>query len=90
MAEESKEPSGENQKKVTLVSQESEKFEVDLDVALMSELVKTMFDDESAGEIQEIPLPNVSSSTLTQVIAFCTQHVKVEKMTEIEKPIKSV
>ena len=74
---------------VHLVSQEGEQFEVSVDIATMSELVKTMFDtDQSEDEVQEIPLPNVKSFILLKVIEFLT-HYKEEPMTEIEKPLKS-
>lgn len=55
----------------------------------MSELVKTMInDDPDDEEAQEIPLPNVKSPILAEVIKFL-EHYKVEPMTEIEKPLKS-
>ena len=74
---------------VHLVSQEGEQFEVPLDVATMSELVKTMFDtDQPEDEVQKMPLPNVKSSILSKVIEFLI-HYKEEPMTKIEKPLKS-
>jgi S-phase kinase-associated protein 1 len=74
---------------VHLVSQEGEQFEVPLDVATMSELVKTMYDSEQPeDEVQEMPLPNVKSSILSKVIEFFN-HYKEDPMTEIEKPLKS-
>jgi len=70
---------------VHLVSQEGESFDVALETAKMSELVKTMIDEEQeAEEAQEIPLPNVKSQILTKVIDFIA-HYKTEAMTEIEK-----
>ena len=71
---------------VILVSQESESFEVPLDIALMSELVKQIVDVDQLNEDekQEIPLPNVKSTILAKVIEFA-QHYKVEPMSEIEK-----
>mmetsp|Transcript_25178 Transcript_25178/g.37099 ORF Transcript_25178/g.37099 Transcript_25178/m.37099 type:complete len:169 (+) Transcript_25178:56-562(+) len=74
---------------VHLVSQEGEQFDVSLEVAKMSELVKTMFDDEQADdEVQEIPLPNVKTAILAKIIEFA-EHYKTDPMTEIEKPLKS-
>jgi len=74
---------------VLLVSQEGEHFKVPVDIATMSELVKTMFDTEQPeDEVQEIPLPNIKSSILVKVIEFLT-HYKEELMTDIEKPLKS-
>ena len=55
----------------------------------MSELVKTMLDEDAdEEEAQEVPLPNVKSAVLTKVIEFCRHHQE-EPMTEIEKPLKS-
>jgi S-phase kinase-associated protein 1 len=61
-----------------------------MNVANMSELVKTMMDedaDEDDGPT-EIPLPNVKAQVLRKVIEFCEHHLQ-EPMTEIEKPLKS-
>mmetsp|Transcript_14118 Transcript_14118/g.47648 ORF Transcript_14118/g.47648 Transcript_14118/m.47648 type:complete len:186 (-) Transcript_14118:163-720(-) len=74
---------------VNLVSQEGEAFNVTLALASMSDLVKTMVDEEQdEDEAQEIPLPNVKSPILAKVITFC-QRYKEEPMSEIEKPLKS-
>jgi len=54
----------------------------------MSELVKSMIEDDADG-MTEIPLPNVKATVLQKVIEFCTHHIKQEAMTEIEKPLKS-
>jgi len=70
---------------VHLVSQEGESFDVQIGIAKMSELVKTMIDeDQDDDDAQEIPLPNVKSPILAKVIEFC-QHYKTEPMNEIEK-----
>lgn len=77
-------------KTVHLVSQEGETFDVSLPVARMSELVKTMIDeDQDDEEAQEIPLPNVKSQILAKVIEF-SQHYQTEPMQEIEKVIDFV
>jgi S-phase kinase-associated protein 1 len=54
----------------------------------MSELVKSMMDEDDSEEVNEIPLPNVKANVLRKVIEFCEHH-SVEPMTEIEKPLKS-
>ena len=73
-----------------------------LSVAKMSELVKSMIDEDAeesdddnddgdkkqGATISEIPLPNVKSQVLNKVIEFCEHHLQ-EPMTEIEKPLKS-
>jgi S-phase kinase-associated protein 1 len=74
---------------VHLVSKEGESFEISLENAKMSELVKIMIDEEEDEDVaQEIPLPNVRSAILAKVIEFM-QHHKIEPMTDITKPIKS-
>mmetsp|Transcript_8350 Transcript_8350/g.29478 ORF Transcript_8350/g.29478 Transcript_8350/m.29478 type:complete len:199 (-) Transcript_8350:622-1218(-) len=64
----------EDDRRVNLMSQEGDQFEVEVKVAKMSELVKTMIPeeaDEDDEEAQEIPLPNVKSHVLAKVIEFC-------------------
>ncbi|CAM9162781.1 unnamed protein product [Heterosigma akashiwo] len=80
----------EDSRTVHLVSQEGDSFDVAVNVAKMSELVKTMIDDdaEDDAEPQEIPLPNVKGTVLAKVIEFC-RHYKEDPMVEIEKPLKS-
>jgi S-phase kinase-associated protein 1 len=70
------------------VSKEGDQFTVPLSVANMSELVKSMMDEEESDEVNEIPLPNVKANVLQKVIEFCEHHAQ-EPMTEIEKPLKS-
>jgi hypothetical protein len=78
---------------VHLVSQEGEQFEVSLDVAKISELVRTMFpssslwsfhDDQIDDEVPEIPFPDVKRHILAKVIEYA-EHYQVEPMTEIAK-----
>eukprot|EP01040_Poterioochromonas_malhamensis_P005251 gene5251-5631_t len=70
---------------VHLLSQDCESFDVPLDVANMSEFVKSIIDE---GAEEEIPISQVKSSILAKVIEFC-QHYKAHPMEEIEKPLKS-
>ena len=74
---------------VHLVSKEGESFEISLENAKMSELVKIMIDEEEDEDVaQEIPLPNVRSAILIKVIKFMNHHM-IEPMTDITKPIRS-
>jgi len=57
--------------KVTLVSSDSIPFEVETCIAFQSELLKTMCDDIDQPE-SVIPLPNVNSMVLAQVIDYCS------------------
>ena len=77
------------------ISKEGDSFPVPTAVATMSELVKTMMDedeeendDQDGSSTPEIPLPNVKAQVLKKVIEFCDHHL-AEPMTEIEKPLKS-
>jgi len=71
---------------VKLKSSQGDLFVVEKDVALMSNLLKSMVED--AGLDEEIPLPNVKSSILQKVIDYCKQH-KESPPEEIGKPLKS-
>jgi hypothetical protein len=72
--------------KVTLVSMEGKSYEVSRNVALMSELVKSMIDDDDDNddEGEVIPLPNIKSTVLSKVIEFCRHHEN-NPMKKIEK-----
>ncbi len=69
---------------VHLISSEGESFDVALRVARTSELVRSMVDDYSGDEAQEIPLPNVKSTILALVVEFIRRNA-AEPMNEIEK-----
>jgi S-phase kinase-associated protein 1 len=71
---------------VKLKSSQGEVFEVEEEVACMSQLVKTMVEDSGADE--EIPLPNVKTAILGKVLDYCKFH-KDEPPAEIQKPLKS-
>eukprot|EP00588_Corethron_pennatum_P014130 CAMPEP_0194267272 /NCGR_PEP_ID=MMETSP0169-20130528/1849_1 /TAXON_ID=218684 /ORGANISM="Corethron pennatum, Strain L29A3" /LENGTH=166 /DNA_ID=CAMNT_0039008091 /DNA_START=167 /DNA_END=667 /DNA_ORIENTATION=+ len=73
---------------IKLVSKEGDEFKVPIEVAKVSELVKTMIEEEGDDGEHEIPLPNVKATVLAKVIDFCTRHAR-EPMNEIEKPLKS-
>ena len=82
--------------KVTLVSSDGDKFEVEARTAAFSDLVKTMMteidseeEEEEEEEGQVIPLANVTSVILAKVIEFCEYHANNGPMKEIEKPLKS-
>jgi S-phase kinase-associated protein 1 len=76
-------------RQLNLVSQEGDSFALPLEIAMMSELVKTMIEEEEeCDDVQEIPLPNVKTVVLSKVMEFM-KHYKEDPMTEIEKPLKS-
>uniref|UniRef100_A0A7N0U357 SKP1-like protein n=1 Tax=Kalanchoe fedtschenkoi TaxID=63787 RepID=A0A7N0U357_KALFE len=64
-------------KKITLKSSDGESFEVDEIVALESQTIKHMIEDDCADN--GIPLPNVTSRILAKVIEYCKRHVESVK-----------
>mmetsp|Transcript_17833 Transcript_17833/g.38219 ORF Transcript_17833/g.38219 Transcript_17833/m.38219 type:complete len:163 (-) Transcript_17833:301-789(-) len=72
--------------KLTLKSSQGEIFEVDLEVACMSTLIKNMVED--SGNDEEIPLPNVKTPILSKIIDYCKYHKEVPAE-DIQKPLKS-
>ncbi|KAL9245631.1 hypothetical protein vseg_019256 [Gypsophila vaccaria] len=62
------------EKKITLKSSDGETFEVEETVALESQTIKHMIEDDCADNV--IPLPNVTSKILAKVIEYCKKHVE--------------
>ncbi|XP_074280472.1 SKP1-like protein 1B [Silene latifolia] len=60
-------------KKIMLKSSDGEDFEVDEVVALESQTIKHMIEDDCADNA--IPLPNVTAKILSKVIEYCKKHV---------------
>ncbi|KAL8160510.1 hypothetical protein V2J09_002047 [Rumex salicifolius] len=66
-----------SQKKITLKSSDGETFEVEESVAVESQTIKHMIEDDCADNV--IPLPNVTSKILAKVIEYCRKHVESPK-----------
>ena len=49
-------------------------FEVEENVAMLSQTIKHMIEDDCAQSV--IPVPNVKSQTLARVIEYCKNHVQ--------------
>nr|XP_043636236.1 SKP1-like protein 1 [Erigeron canadensis] len=67
---------------IILKSSDGETFEVDEAVALESQTIKHMIEDQCADTA--IPLPNVTSKILSKVIEYCKKHV--EHKADDDKP----
>ncbi|XP_031127190.1 SKP1-like protein 1A [Ipomoea triloba] len=70
-------------KMIVLKSSDGETFEVEEAVALESQTIKHMIEDDCADTV--IPLPNVTSKILAKVIEYCKRHVEAAAKTE-DKP----
>ncbi|GMJ14875.1 Arabidopsis SKP-like 2 [Hibiscus trionum] len=64
-------------RKIILKSSDGENFEVDEAVALESQTIKHMIEDDCADN--GIPLPNVTSKILSKVIEYCKKHVEASE-----------
>ncbi|XP_037438261.1 SKP1-like protein 1 [Triticum dicoccoides] len=62
------------EKKLTLRSSDGMEFVVEEMVAMESQAIKHMIEDDCANNI--IPLPNVKAEILAMVIKYCKQHVE--------------
>ena len=71
---------------VKLKSSQDDIIEVELDVACMSELVKSMFED--CGTDEEFPLTRVNTAILRKVLDYCRHHVN-DPAAPIQMPLPS-
>ncbi|KAG5599702.1 hypothetical protein H5410_031072 [Solanum commersonii] len=62
---------------IILRSFDRETFEVDEAVALESQTIKHMIEDDYDNTV--IPLPNITSKILVKVIEYCKNHLEVPK-----------
>ena len=73
--------------KAKLLLKDGEEYEVDVEIAQKSVLIKGLLED--SGTDEQIPLPNVAKPIFEKVIEFCV-YLKDHTPPEIEKPLKSV
>ena len=71
-------------KMLTLRSCDGEEFEVEEIVAMESQTIKHMIEDDCADS--GIPLPNVSSRILSRVIEYCRKHVQARGAAPADGP----
>ncbi|CAL9245703.1 unnamed protein product [Arabidopsis halleri] len=70
-------------KMVMLQSCDGESFQVEEAVAVQSQTIAHMVEDDCVGD--EIPILNVTGATLSKVIEYCKKHVVAESLTEESK-----
>uniref|UniRef100_A0A2N9FU46 SKP1 component POZ domain-containing protein n=1 Tax=Fagus sylvatica TaxID=28930 RepID=A0A2N9FU46_FAGSY len=69
--------SAEVKKNITLRSSDNETFEMEERVAMLSETIKHLIEDDCVVCVDSvIPVPNVKSDTLARVIEYCKKHVE--------------
>lgn len=75
--------------KITLISNDGQRFEVPLAVARMSAVIAGQInDDDDDNEIEnEFPCPKLSGDILQKVVDYCT-HYQEEPMEKIETPLQ--
>ncbi|XP_028782465.1 SKP1-like protein 1B [Neltuma alba] len=74
-------------RKIVLKSSDGEPFEVDEAVALESQTIKHMIEDDCADS--GIPLPIVTSKILSKVIEYCKKHVEAANSEKISEDLKA-
>ncbi|KAM1004064.1 hypothetical protein ACFX13_004378 [Malus domestica] len=84
---------GAEKKKISLKTSDGEVFEIDGDIAMQFQTVKSFFQDEGVGDMV-MPLPNVHSAELVNIIDFCTKtqhlHRKVEHDEAWRKELRKI
>ncbi|XP_048573870.1 SKP1-like protein 1 isoform X4 [Triticum urartu] len=61
---------------ITLKSSDGEEFQVEEAVAMESQTIRHMIEDDCADN--GIPLPNIDSKILSKVIEYCKKHVQAD------------
>lgn len=72
---------------ITLRSSDGEVFEVEESVALESNLIRRMMEDDCANNI--IPLPNVTAPVFYLVIEYCKKYAEMKDNKEKKKELRS-
>ncbi|CAJ2655387.1 SKP1-like protein 1A-like [Trifolium pratense] len=75
-----------SEKKIILKSSDGETFEVEQAIAMQSQTIKYMIDDNCADETG-IPIPNVTGKIMAKVIEYCKKHVEAASVEESNKDL---
>jgi len=71
-------------KKIILKSCDGETFEIEEAVAVQSQTIKHLIDDDCSNETG-IPISNVTGKILAMVIEYCKKHIDAASSDELEK-----
>ncbi|XP_073286269.1 SKP1-like protein 1B [Primulina huaijiensis] len=71
-----------SKKMIKLKSSEGDMFEVEELVAMESQTIRHMIEDDCADSV--IPLPNVASNILAKVIEYCKRHVQTSSKADTD------
>ncbi|XP_020193292.1 SKP1-like protein 1 isoform X4 [Aegilops tauschii subsp. strangulata] len=67
---------------ITLKSSDGQEFDVEEAVAMESQTIRHMIEDDCADN--DIPLPNVDSKILSKVIEYCKKHVQASPKPDLK------
>ncbi|KAJ3670467.1 hypothetical protein LUZ60_010791 [Juncus effusus] len=74
-------------KNITLKSSDGEEFAIEETVAMESQTIRHMIEDDCAES--SIPVPNVTAKILSKVIEYCKKHVEFAATKPTDEELKS-
>lgn len=64
---------------LNLVAKNGDVFPVDVQVMVISEIIKNMIEDVDIQELDKFPLPNIDSDILSLIVKYCEFHYQATK-----------
>ena len=77
------------EEKVTLITKEGEEFQVEADIGNMSIVIRDILEDSGNDYSESIPLGQVTSKYLPQIIEYCRHYEFKKLQTTIQHPLPS-
>eukprot|EP00871_Galdieria_phlegrea_P003737 jgi/Galph1/4364/GphlegSOOS_G3019.1 len=71
---------------IKLISSDSEVFEVEKNIACLSETIKNVLEDTEGTE--SIPLPNVDGTILAKVVEYCRYHYLLKTIPQSDEDVE--
>nr|XP_011470468.1 PREDICTED: SKP1-like protein 1B [Fragaria vesca subsp. vesca] len=84
-------PSGavqDDQKKITVRTGDGEVFELNEEVAMEMETIKTFYQEDDKCETVTMPLPNVERWELQKVIEYCSKYLELKNKEDFDRKLK--